>query len=429
MREFAMHVEGLGKRYRIGQQAPYQTLREAVAKALQRPLRRQPQTDQLLWALKDVFFEVHRGEVVGIIGANGAGKSTLLKILSRITEPTEGFAEVRGRIGSLLEVGTGFHPELTGRENVYLNGAILGMRRSEIADKFDDIVAFAGVERFVDTPVKHYSSGMYVRLAFAVAAHLETEVLLVDEVLAVGDAAFQLKCLNKMSEVSGSGRTILFVSHNLEAVSRLCQRVVWFENGCVHLDGQPDHVVSAYLAKIRGWQDASARGSSLDGHPGRLKSFDGLVRLTSCRVRGSLEDADGAIASGRSCRVLLGFQAAAPLQARQVNFVVVFKVGQSQRVASCWSELGREQSDLLGAEGVVECRIPRLPLVPGQYTLDIGCKVASAWSDMIYDAALVEVVTGPFYASGQLLPSGMGPCLIDYEWRVGEEIRDGRLVH
>jgi lipopolysaccharide transport system ATP-binding protein len=201
----------------------------------------------LLWALKDVSFEVKRGEVVGIIGRNGAGKSTLLKILSRITEPTEGYADIIGRVGSLLEVGTGFHPELTGRENIYLNGSILGMKRAEIERRFDEIVAFAEIERFIDTPVKYYSSGMYVRLAFAVAAHLEPEILLVDEVLAVGDAAFQKKCLGKMQEVGREGRTILFVSHNMTAVQNLCQRCVWLDSGRTSEDGPSGQVISSYL--------------------------------------------------------------------------------------------------------------------------------------------------------------------------------------
>src|SRR5712691_3252284 len=225
--DFAIRVEGLGKRYRIGERERYRALRDTIADAIKAPLRRlrsgRPSlVDNTIWALRDVSLEVAPGEVFGVIGHNGAGKSTLLKILSRITAPSEGRAELRGRVGSLLEVGTGFHPELTGRENVYLNGAILGMRRSEVRRKFDDIVAFAEVEQFLDTPVKRYSSGMAVRLAFAVAAHLEPEILIVDEVLAVGDAAFQRKCLGKMESVGREGRTVLFVSHNMAAVTHLC---------------------------------------------------------------------------------------------------------------------------------------------------------------------------------------------------------------
>lgn len=254
MSNVVIHVEELGKRYRIGQQQNNRTLRDAlVDKAASVPRRllrngRQGVADNSIWALRDVSFEVKQGEVLGIIGRNGAGKSTLLKILSRITKPTTGCVKIRGRVGSLLEVGTGFHPELTGRENIYLNGAILGMRKVEIDRKFDEVVAFAEIERFLDTPVKRYSSGMYVRLAFAVAAHLEPEILVVDEVLAVGDAAFQKKCLGKMSDVASGGRTVLFVSHNMNAVQRLCSHAVLLEQGQLVAAGQTEDVVNLYLA-------------------------------------------------------------------------------------------------------------------------------------------------------------------------------------
>jgi ABC-type polysaccharide/polyol phosphate transport system ATPase subunit len=262
MTNIAIRVEGLGKQYRIGgPQASYRTIRESVVEAVQAPFRRLASvvrgqstvaSNEIIWALKDVSFEVQRGEVVGIIGRNGAGKTTLLKILSRITEPTEGYAEIHGRVGSLLEVGTGFHPELTGRENVYLNGAILGMKRAEIDRKFDEIVAFAEVEKFIDTPVKHYSSGMYVRLAFAVAAHLEPEILLVDEVLAVGDAAFQKKCLGKMRVVAGEGRTVLFVSHSMQAIKSLCDRCILLKQGSVCVEGPAPQVADRYIAQSLG---------------------------------------------------------------------------------------------------------------------------------------------------------------------------------
>jgi lipopolysaccharide transport system ATP-binding protein len=263
MSDVAICVEGLGKQYRIGVaqggRYRYRTIRETLVDAAKGPFRRAgriirgqsaAELDDTIWALKDVSFEVQRGEVVGIIGRNGAGKSTLLKVLSRITEPTEGEAWIHGRVGSLLEVGTGFHPELTGRENVYLNGAILGMKRAEIARKFDEIVDFAELEKFIDTPVKHYSSGMYVRLAFSVAAYLEPEMLLVDEVLAVGDAAFQKKCLGKMGAVAREGRTVLFVSHNMNAVRRLCGRVIWLREGAVETDGPVSSVTREYLTDV-----------------------------------------------------------------------------------------------------------------------------------------------------------------------------------
>jgi lipopolysaccharide transport system ATP-binding protein len=289
MPEIAVRVEGLSKRYRIGaRRAPYRTLRETVMHALQAPLRLPARLrrktapaaarSDTIWALKDVSLEIKRGELVGIIGPNGAGKSTLLKILSRITEPTTGFAEIHGRAGSLLEVGTGFHPELTGRENIYLNGAILGMRRREIERKFDEIVSFAEIERFIETPVKHYSSGMYLRLAFAVAAHLEPEILIVDEVLAVGDMRFQKKCLNKMQDVGQHGRTVLFVSHNMPAITRMCGRAILLDAGRVLRDGSSHEVVKAYLNSGLG-TTAAREWSAPEGPGGEI------ARLRAVRVR------------------------------------------------------------------------------------------------------------------------------------------------
>ncbi len=261
-------VEGLSKRYRIGaRERPAETFREAVAQTLRSPfaylrqMARPPTDEETLWSLREVSFEVAQGEVLGIIGQNGAGKSTLLKILARITEPTLGRARLSGRVGSLLEVGSGFHPELTGRENTYLNGVILGMRRQEVSRKLDEIVAFAEVEKFLDTPVKRYSSGMYVRLAFAVAAHLEPEILIVDEVLAVGDASFQRKCLGKMGEVAKEGRTVLFVSHNMANLTRLCNRALLLERGTLVADGAIELIIGQYMnrhsggGEVRRWDD------------------------------------------------------------------------------------------------------------------------------------------------------------------------------
>ena len=278
-----IRAENLSKRYRLGaRQASYTTLRDSLARAARAPLRslrRGRGEAETLWALKDVSFEVRPGEVVGIVGRNGAGKSTLLKVLSRITEPTTGRVELYGRVGSLLEVGTGFHPELTGRENVYMNGAILGMKRVEIQRQFDQIVAFSEIERFIDTPVKHYSSGMFMRLAFAVAAHLEPEILIVDEVLAVGDSNFQKKCLGKMGTVAREGRTVLFVSHNMTAMQSLCSRVVWLHEGRVAADGRTDLVVSDYL-KTSFSALAEQSWDDIDAAPGNEK-----VRLRRARVR------------------------------------------------------------------------------------------------------------------------------------------------
>lgn len=276
-------VENLGKRYRIGaQQAAYGTLRDTIADMARAPLRLLQRSGQaaqpLIWAVRDVNFEIAAGEIVGMIGRNGAGKSTLLKLLSRITEPTTGRIELYGRIASLLEVGTGFHPELTGRENIYLNGAILGMARREITRKFDEIVAFAEVEKFIDTPVKHFSSGMYLRLAFAVAAHLEPEILLVDEVLAVGDGRFQRKCLDKMQDVGQQGRTVLFVSHNMPAITRLCPRTILLDAGRIIDDGPSSQVVGTYLSSGLGTNSARV-WADLDTAPG-----NDIVRLCAVRV-------------------------------------------------------------------------------------------------------------------------------------------------
>lgn len=281
MTDIAIRVEKLSKQFRIGAAQNNKNLREALKDSLKVPFRRagqllhlkaaaEAELDETIWALKDVSFEVKHGDIIGIIGKNGSGKSTLLKVLSRITEPTTGYADIYGRVGSLLEVGTGFHPELTGRENIFLNGAILGMKRTDIRKKFDEIVAFAEVDKFIDTPVKHYSSGMYLRLAFAVAAHLEPEILIVDEVLAVGDAKFQKKCMDKMDDVGHEGRTVLFVSHNMYAISMLCKRAVLLDQGRVLKDGPSQDVVNMYLSSgitmtaIREWHDRqSAPGSSI----------------------------------------------------------------------------------------------------------------------------------------------------------------------
>ena len=276
----AIKIEHISKRYRIGGLHPgYMTFREMLGGVLSAPFRKLKNGNghQTLWALTDVNLQIGEGELVGIIGHNGAGKSTLLKILSRVTKPTSGEVELFGRIGSLLEVGTGFHPDLTGRENIYLSGAILGMRRAEIARKFDEIVAFSELEKFIETSVKWYSSGMYVRLAFSVAAHLEPEILMMDEVLAVGDAAFQQKCLDKMHDIRQQGRTILFVSHDMAAITRLCKRVVLLEKGKISFDGEPREVVKRYLSSS--WKTGALQEWNAEDAPG-----DEVVRLRRVRV-------------------------------------------------------------------------------------------------------------------------------------------------
>jgi len=353
MSEAVIHAAGLGKRYRIGERERYYALRDILTRAFTAPFRRngRPREAGEIWALRDVSFQVREGEVVGLIGRNGAGKTTLLKILSRITRPSTGFAEIRGRVGSLLEVGTGFHPELTGRENVYLSGAILGMRHSEIARKFDEIVSFAGVERFIDTPLKHYSTGMQMRLAFAVAAHLEPEILLVDEVLAVGDIEFQKKCLGKMQDVSRSGRTIVFVSHQMNQIRRLCERVLWIDGGQLRQDGPTGDVAANYEA-------ASSSQLELGNRPETLNM---KARFQSWGI---------AEPSGERSNTIDSF---GPLT---VKFTAIIR--QPLRNVQCGIVLYDVERQLLWGGGVdglrlemgtqhFLCRLPTLPLRPGAY--------------------------------------------------------------
>ncbi len=407
--DVAIRVEGLGKRYRLGERsAPYRTLREAimgVARAPRGLLGRRAAADDTLWALKDVDLEVRRGEVLGVIGRNGAGKTTLLKILSRITEPTTGRVELHGRVGSLLEVGTGFHPELTGRENIYLNGAILGMRKAEIERKFDEIVAFAEVERFLDTPVKHYSSGMYVRLAFAVAAHLEPEILLVDEVLAVGDAAFQKKCLGKMGEVAGAGRTVLFVSHNMLAVNTLCSRVVLLRDGSCTADGAPGTVVGSYL------NDTFAAGlhTSLAG---RTRRGSGCFRFLSCVVRGE----PGPPVSGAKASFELRYQSESGRPLSNVHVALGIRDMLGQPLFHLSTNVAEADFEALPPTGCVRCELPELPLQPGVYRLTIFGRAGSEIADWVENAVEFAVEGGDFFATGTLPPGPQGPLLVHHTW-------------
>ena len=328
MTEFAIRVEGLGKRYRIGAPAMnYRTLRETLLEAVRAParfLRGEASNGDLntIWALKDVSFEVKQGQVLGVIGRNGAGKSTLLKILSRVTDPTEGIGEIHGRVGSLLEVGTGFHPELTGRENIYLNGAILGMHRSEIERKFDEIVEFSEVAQFIDTPVKRYSSGMYLRLAFAVAAHLEPEILVVDEVLAVGDAEFQRKCLGKMNDVAQQGRTVLFVSHNMSAILRLTQETIVIEKGRLGMRAPTAQAVDYYLSQ--GYSQEGQRIWEPDEIPEDARPF--------CPVAVRLKNARGAVVdtvkSIEPCTIEVEYQLEAPISGLRIGVYLLSTRGE-----------------------------------------------------------------------------------------------------
>jgi lipopolysaccharide transport system ATP-binding protein len=386
MSDVAIRVDGLGKQYRVGgPRLSYHTLRDQLRQALAAPWRcwrRRPDEDGgLFWALRDVSFEVKRGDVVGIIGRNGAGKSTLLKILSRITEPTAGAVDLCGRVGSLLEVGTGFHPELTGRENVYLNGAILGMRREEIARKFNEIVAFAEVEKFIDTPVKHYSSGMYMRLAFAVAAHLEPEILVVDEVLAVGDAQFQQKCLGKMGEVSRDGRTVLFVSHNMAAIRQLTSRAVYLHAGrmvcidhtAVVTDRYQRDSVSAKLEKP----------DSLEYYR-RGKLCDSSVRFRRVRFLSDANQEVGTVQSGETFRVEATIEANESRERAHLAFWL--SNDQGERVSTFYSGDSGFVFPIRHGTQTVSGTVQGLPLSPGRYTVTIG--VNSAANALAFDVLL-----------------------------------------
>jgi lipopolysaccharide transport system ATP-binding protein len=369
MSDCAIQVERLGKQYRVGHAHGPRTLREDLVELVRAPFRRHAvgggaAEDGTVWALRDVSLEVRRGEVVGIIGGNGAGKSTLLKILSRIVAPTEGWAQIEGRVGSLLEAGTGFHSELTGRENVYMSGAILGMRKAEIARKFDEIVAFADIGPFLDTPVKRYSSGMQVRLAFSVAAHLEPDTLIVDEVLAVGDAEFQKKCLGRMQDVSRShGRTVLFVSHNMDAVQRLCARAILLERGRVVSSGPTASVVAQYLARV---ETPSSAGAWID-----LSSVDrmgtGVARVVRARYRSDLDAAGGQPYPDGPLTIALAIQATAPCTIASLA-VTLSDMNGTKLVNADTIALGRTLR-LEAGEHQLVLRIAELHLNPGVYMM------------------------------------------------------------
>jgi lipopolysaccharide transport system ATP-binding protein len=402
MNDFALRTIGLGKMYHIGaEREKYLTLRDTLAKVAMWPIERirhpgaATHKSEILWALQDVDLEVKPGEALGIIGGNGAGKSTLLKVLSHITEPTAGRVEVYGRVGSLLEVGTGFHPELTGRENILLNGAILGMSRTEIKRKFNEIVEFSEIGRFLDTPVKRYSSGMYVRLAFAVAAHLDPEVLVVDEVLAVGDAGFQKKCLGKMEDVAGGGRTVLFVSHNMAAVNHLCARAVLLQGGQVVTTGPTEDVISRYL-ETRVDEAASADLASSGDRPPWAHRWLRSVRMTAADGTAGrefemgqdvvVEAAFGAPNDERLRYPVLGIE----ISSSRLGTVAAVN-NRMTGVASEWER---------AAEGTIRCRLIRPPLLPGTYSLDVWLGDGHGNVDCVRGAASFRIIEGDPYGTG-----------------------------
>jgi lipopolysaccharide transport system ATP-binding protein len=418
MSDIAIKVEDLSKLYKIGarQGGSYKTLRESIMGALTGPFRRmkknpgsriQNPEPNIFWALKDVSFEVTRGEVVGIIGRNGAGKTTLLKILSRITEPTQGKAEIHGRVGSLLEVGTGFHPELTGRENIYLNGAILGMRKTEIERKFIEIIGFAEIEKFIDTPVKRYSSGMYVRLAFAVAAHLEPEILLVDEVLAVGDAAFQKKCLGKMDGVAKEGRTVLFVSHNMAAVQSLCNTAYLLDQGKITASGRADTVIGYYLETMQ-CEQVPKLADRVD------RRGNGKLRFLSFSAH-SIEGRNSLV-SGSLTELTIAFEGEPPLHNVNISLGLYTLLGEGVMYLSN-QLVGMEFSEV-PPHGSFICRFRKLPLRPGTYMVNFYGTVNGILADWIIDGARIEVAEGDYFGTGKLPAEGYGAVMVDHEWDV-----------
>jgi lipopolysaccharide transport system ATP-binding protein len=401
-----VEVRNISKQYRLGAtKAGKENFREFLLRKLKSPLHmldglsRNGSADHF-WALRDINFDVAEGEVLGIIGRNGAGKSTLLKILSRITDPTEGYVHLRGRVASLLEVGTGFHSELTGRENIFLNGAILGMSRGEIISKFDEIVAFSEVDKFLDTPVKHYSSGMYVRLAFAVAANLNPEILVVDEVLAVGDIAFQKKCLGKMSEVSRSGRTVLFVSHNMATVENLCQHGIVLDEGKMAFAGTSKEAVRHYLNGMLGSTDRNGSHQvDLSNAPGRRRGSRQLLRSLEFCTDGD-RPLTGALEIGGRLKVKVHFNLENPTDSFNVGLGFNSVMGTRYFTAHSFFEPDRSHGERVGPQ-VFVCDIPSLTLMSGDYTLKVWLDVNNAKADEIEEAVRITILESDFYGTGK----------------------------
>ena len=439
---FAIRVRELGKQYRLptaGARAEYHLVSEHLERMLKAPFRawqhwtkratvnarseahafgEENHGSSNFWALRDVSFELQSGEAVAVIGCNGAGKSTLLKILSRITSPTRGEAILHGRVGSLLEVGTGFHPELTGRENIFLNGGILGMTRREIRRQFDAIVEFSGVERFLDLPVKRYSSGMRVRLAFAVAAHLEPEIIIVDEVLAVGDLAFQQKCMARMSEVASDGRTVLFVSHNMPAIEALCPRAILLEAGQVAMDGATPDVIQRYVAGLRINQERAGHADiDLRQHANRRPGSQPVLQ----RLR--LLDATQRLANQLTLGEPLQFelQYVNPDQRQGLGFAVFVCSEQGQRLAMFHS---RVHSQVLGSgqlSGRVNCHVPALPLLPGKYRVDVAVGTWNELLDYVEHAGTIQILPSDFLGTGELPNSRQGVMALHSTWQMVDE--------
>jgi lipopolysaccharide transport system ATP-binding protein len=423
MKPTVISIKNLGKRYVLGhQRSPNDGVRHVIEAAIRSPLKmlrerreRKQQEHEEFWALKNISFDVKQGEVVGLIGSNGAGKSTMLKLLSRITEPTEGSIHMRGRAAALLEVGTGFHPELTGRENIFLNGAILGMGKAEIKRKFDEIVAFSEIEKFLDTPVKRYSSGMYVRLAFSVAAHLEPDILIVDEVLAVGDVSFQKKCLAKMQEARARQQTVLFVSHNIAAVEAFCTRGVVFSKGRAIYDAPVKEALQYYLDSLRGFRppcygndiDLSASG----GRPAHCHSQLKRVRLFD--LNGN--PLENGVPSAGGLKAIIDVELEKPCE--RVDAELSFFTMNGERVCTAHSayQPGHNRGEMSGWQ-TFTCEIPQLPLIPGEYKLHVGLDVGLNEVDCVDDAARLQITPTDHYGTG--VSPTLGMFLLNNRWSV-----------
>lgn len=413
-----IEVKNIGKKYNIThQKGGYIALRDVLMNIIKSPfsfLKTKAKqvtglaTKEDFWALDDINFEIKKGEVIGIIGGNGAGKSTLLKILSQITPPTTGEIIIRGTVGSLLEVGTGFHPELSGRENIFLNGAILGMSQKEVAKKFDQIVDFAGIEKFLDTPVKYYSSGMYVRLAFSVAAHMEPDILIIDEVLAVGDSDFQKKCLGKMDEVTKTdGRTILFVSHNMSAIEKLCKNTIWLHNGQIKMIGKTSSIIEKYLLNAVP-SDQVALKDRLD------RKGTGQIKATNIEFRDSKGEKTKAFTCGQDAQIWVDYEVSDPNISEFDFYISIDSRLDQSRITTISNKYKGNKITVNQKKPIIKIKIDRLPLNIGEYQFTIFIREKGQILDWIQRAGTFSVGYGDFYGSSEILEQNLGHILLDY---------------
>jgi lipopolysaccharide transport system ATP-binding protein len=410
----SIRVENVSKAYRLGKAAQETMLRERVASFLRSPFSREQDRGEILWALQDVSFSIKEGEVVGIIGRNGAGKSTLLKVLSKITHPTSGRMKVAGRVASLLEVGTGFHEELTGRENIYLNGSILGMKRREVEEKLDAIVSFAGVERFVDTPIKRYSSGMRLRLGFAVAAHLDPDVLIIDEVLAVGDAGFQKKCLRVMEDLRSGGRTVLFVSHNMAAVENLCSRGIWIDNGRIREDGQTRGIIQSYMATF-----AEAQQAGSDLRRIEVRRGSGEIRYTGIELLSPEGRPQPVTRSGEALTIRLYYNAEKPIPYASFGIRLTTDLGTLVTDTSTWHH-GIDIPEVPPGDGHIDLEIDGVNLLQASYYLSLWITgVDSRIHDGLEYCTRLEVGLANIYNSTRVIDSRHGILYFPQRWKLG----------